>query len=335
MKLGEMMNDNPWKDLITPANSGDINARRVNTEMPWGFYWALDLNRRCLLVFQHSASSSPHSRLPKFKGIEVNLSEKVSDEECILTFRLLDSAHRDIFQRLCEDIIASTSNADSEKIAVEISIARTWRWHHLLRGGGELLLTDEEQKGLIGELLVIERYLLPSIPPIDAVSAWLGPLGAPKDFEIGRYAIEAKARRGGAKPYVSISSEHQLDGSDKAGLFLHVVTLDRASANSTASFSVADVAARIRRTLDVSDHLAVDRYESLLAAAGFRWEDDYSGSLWVDGQNRIYKVTGQFPRIVAGGLVSGVHEVSYSISMIDCEPFLIPEGDLLAILSGA
>lgn len=59
-------------------------------------------------------------------------------------------------------------------------------------------LSAEEQKGLIGELLVLERYLIPLFGPADATSAWVGPTGSPKDFECGRTAIEAKARRGAA-----------------------------------------------------------------------------------------------------------------------------------------
>ena len=53
---------------------------------------------------------------------------------------------------------------------------------------------------MIGELLVLESVLLPHMEASAAVTAWRGPLGSPKDFEIGRVAIEVKARRGGATP---------------------------------------------------------------------------------------------------------------------------------------
>ncbi|MCH8827746.1 MAG: PD-(D/E)XK motif protein [Chloroflexi bacterium] len=42
--------------------------------------------------------------------------------------------------------------------------------------------SPEEQKGLIGELLVWECLLFPKLSTRDAVSAWRGPLGANKDF---------------------------------------------------------------------------------------------------------------------------------------------------------
>ena len=87
---------------------------------------------------------------------------------------------------------------------------RTWRWHHLLRGGGSTLCYRlEEQKGLLGELLVLERpFCCLTSGASTAVAAWRGPLGSPKDFEIGRVAIEVKARRGGAiARHVAITSE--------------------------------------------------------------------------------------------------------------------------------
>ena len=66
------------------------------------------------------------------------------------------------------------------------ALSRTWRWHHLLRGGRGTLLSPEEQKGLLGELFVLERLLLPRMDASSAVTAWRGPLGAPKDFEIAK-----------------------------------------------------------------------------------------------------------------------------------------------------
>ena len=112
-------------------------------------------------------------------------------------FILRNSNQRDIFQTLCLDIISAAARAESEAQAVSAALMRTWRWHHLLRGGRGSLLSPEEQKGLLGELLVLERILLPRMDAASAVTAWRGPLGAPKDFEIARVAIEAKTRRGG------------------------------------------------------------------------------------------------------------------------------------------
>ena len=155
---------------------------------------------------------------------------------------------------------------------------RTWRWHHLLRGGRGPLLSSEEQKGLLGELFVLERLLLPCISAPSAVRAWRGPLGSPKDFEVARVAIESKARRGGATPSISITSESQLDESGVDLLFLHVVALDEPLDDATHGVTVHDVAERIRTHLIFLAPSACGEYESRLSAAGYRAEDDYSDS---------------------------------------------------------
>jgi hypothetical protein len=328
------MTDDPWNDLAPPTDAAAINARRVDANIPWGFFWARGIDRKCLLVLRHTAESSPPGHLPKLKGIEVAISDGDGDEGHMLVFRLLDSAQRDIFYRLCRDIVASATDAKSEKEAVTMALARTWRWHHLLRGGGDGRLSSEEQKGLIGELLVLEHHLLPAFAAFDAVSTWRGPLGAPKDFEIGRVCIEAKARRGNATPFVLINSEFQLDDGGADALYLHVAEIDQAPADAEGTFTLSDVARRVREKLASADNRAIDAFETLLSAAGFSWDDDYSDSLWIAGAAHLYRVSETFPRITAQEVSTGVSNVKYSLSLVECESFRVEEDDLRNALKG-
>lgn len=328
------MNNDPWNDLTPPSNSDAINAKRIDANVPWGFFWARGIDRKCLLVLRHAADSMPRGRLPKLKGIEITSTAGDTPDGSMLVFRLLDSVHRDIFYRLCQDIVGGASIATSEKEAIDIALNRTWRWHHLLRGGGDGRLTLEEQKGIIGELLVLERHLLPTLASFDAISAWRGPLGSPKDFEIGRVCVEVKARRGGATPFIIINSEHQLDSSGCDSLFLSVSELDQAPSDATNSFTVTNVAKRILDRIVSSDNGAVDAFEVLLMAAGFDWEDDYSDSQWIEGPSRLYAVSEHFPCLTATHVPAGISNVKYSLSLIDCAPFLVGDEALKAVLEG-
>ena len=314
--------NDPWKDLTPPSAASAINARRVDENNPWGFFWARAMDGKCLLVLQHKVESSPTKKLPSLKGVEVAVTDGDSQHSLMLVFRLLDSRQRDIFHQLCIDIVAAGASARTELEAVDLAVARTWRWHHLLRGGSGGQLSEDEQKGLIGELLVLERHLLPCLTPADSLAAWRGPLGAPKDFEVGRIGIEAKARRGAATPHVLITSEHQLDGGGCDLLFLHVVDLSHAPEGAAQAFTVSDAARRVCDRMSL-DSAATDRYESLLAAAGFRWEDDYSDFKWVEGPSRIYGVTDGFPRVTAMEIATGVSNVRYSVSLVECERFIV------------
>jgi hypothetical protein len=335
MTVEATMTEDPWEGLDPPPDADVINARRVDAKHKWNFFWAKSADRRCLLILGHDREASPRNRLPVIKGIDVNLSDADQHGQRMLSLKLHDSAQRDIFHQLCLDIVASASRAQSEHEAVELTLARTWRWHHLLRGGTSSKLSPEEQKGLIGELIVLERLLLPALSAFDAVTAWRGPLGAPKDFEIGRVCIEAKARRGAAEPFVLISSEHQLDRSGTDALFLHVVELAAATEQASDSFTLNDVANRVLEGISASDASAADQFEALLIAAGLNRDDDYMDSKWVKGPDRLYRVEDGFPTVTPGQFPCGVSGVRYSVSLPDCEEWRAADEEFAAALGGS
>ena len=328
------MAKDPWEEIDTPSIADSVAARRVDANLPWNFFWARGVDGRVLLTLRHSTTSAPAAQLPRLRDIEVTLSPPDESDTQLLAFKLLDSHQRDIFQTLCQDIISAATQAESEAGAVSAALSRTWRWHHLLRGGRGTLLSPEEQKGLLGELFVLERLLLPRMDAASAVTAWRGPMGAPKDFEVARVAIEAKTRRGGATPSLSITSESQLDESGVDSLFLHVVELDEAPIDGNQGVTLHDVAERIRGRLFTLDAASSGILETRLSAAGYRMEDDYSSYRWLEGATRIYLVSDSFPRITSGEIRSGVSNVRYSVSLADCEPFATSVSALDNALAG-
>lgn len=327
-----MASDDPWRD-IAAAHASQINARRVTQATPWGLYWAVDADRNVLLILQHSGTSRRSRRLPRLRGLRVEAqpAEDRSDERIVI--RLTDPEQRDIFLRFCRDIVDATALAQTEEQAVERFLARTWRWHRLLQGGLDKRLGDDEQRGLIGELVVLERHLLPVLGALDAVRCWTGPLDAPHDFEISRIHVEAKAR-GSATPRVMISSEHQLESGNAERLFLHVTEVTTGTEGGRDVLTVNDIATRIRVVLAGRDMAAVDLFEERLGAVGFDWTDDYSDKSWVVGQEALYEVRGGFPRITPATVPGGVGNVSYMISLPDCEGFRVDPVSLPITASG-
>lgn len=315
------MIENPWAEIDPPSLASSVKARRVDANSPWDFFWARGADGKVLLTLHLAVESAPVTHLPRLRDIEVTLWPPNESGTQILAFKLMDSNQQNIFQTLCRDIVSVATQAKCEAEAVSVALLRTWRWHHLLRSGRGTLLSPEEQKGLLGELFVLERLLLPCTNAFLAVKAWRGPLGSPKDFEVARVAIESKARRGDAIPSISITSESQLDESGVDLLFLHVVELDEAPKDASCAVTVHEVAERILTYLFSLDPSACGEYELRLSAAGYRPEDDYSDYYWLEGQSRIYLVSDSFPRIASGEIRSGVSHVRYSVSLNACEPF--------------
>ena len=328
-----MASDDPWRD-ISAAHASQINARRVTQATPWGLYWAVDAERNVLLILQHRGTIRRSRRLPRLRGLQVEAqpADGGSDERIVI--RLTDPEQRDIFLRFCRDIVDATVLAQTEEQAVERFLARTWRWHRLLQGGRDKRLGDDEQRGLIGELVVLERHLLPVLGALDSVRCWTGPLDAPHDFEISRIHVEAKAQ-GSATPRVTISSEHQLESGNADRLYLHVTEVTTAAECGPDAMTVTDIATRIRFVLAGRDMAAVDLFEERLGAVGFDWTDDYSDKSWVVGQEALYEVREGFPRITPVMVPGGVGNVRYMISLTDCEEFRVVPASLPITASGA
>ncbi|MCA3108208.1 MAG: PD-(D/E)XK motif protein [Rhodocyclaceae bacterium] len=301
-----------------------INTRRVSSEHRRDFFWGKDHAGRCLLVLSHADASAPEAKLPRPRGLGVELTPPFEGRKALI-LKLLDSSQRDIFLKLAHDIIDAAEAQGSEVEAVAVALARTWRWHHLLKGGGGGKLGDEEQKGLIGELLVLKRHLIPRMPHVSAVDAWKGPLGAPKDFEIGRLAIEAKARRGAAAPFIAISSEYQLDASGCDCLLLHVVELDKVDpgAEVPQAMSIASLASEIRQAIDAADRTAIDIFDASLASRGVVGTEEYEDDVWIEGRARVFEVREGFPRITPAMTGGGVKGLRYSVDLSACEPFAV------------
>ena len=327
------MAEDPWEEIARPSVAGSVSARRVDANLPWSFFWAKDPNDKVALTLHVDTESTAMAHIPELRSIDVTLALPDSTGKQLLAFRLLDAYHQDIFLSLCKDIISATTRADSEGDAFSIALLRTWRWHHLLRGGRGTKLSREEQKGLLGELLVLERLLLPRMSAWTAIEAWRGPLGASRDFETSRLGIEAKACRGGANRHISITSESQLDESSVETLVLYVVQFDAAPDEDSRSVTLTEVVDRIAERLVSLDPTSTSIFETRLSAAGYRIEDDYSSDRWLEDVTRIYRVTGDFPRITPDDLRPGVSKVNYAISLADCDRFMVSVESLDKVLA--
>ena len=320
--------DDPWEGIQPPEEETLISGRRIDPDLPWGLFWAVDIDCRCLLVLQHGADAKSSRRLPELRGLAVEA--RVLDGDRLIVIRLVDTEQREIFYRFCMDVVRATRAAGSEAEAVELFLGRTWRWHRLLRSGRDSRLTDEEQRGLLGELRLIEEHLLPVLGPAAAVRCWTGPLDAPRDFEISTVHVETKTRTP-MRSAVTVSSESQLDPGGCDRLFLHVVTIGPATEGSEGAVTVTDAARRVLGQIEDQDPLAAETFEERLLATGFDWEHDYADSSWLVTEESLFEVKDEFPRITRSLVPPGIEDVRYSLGLPVCEDWRVD----FAVLKGA
>jgi hypothetical protein len=151
---------------------------------------------------------------------------------------------------------------------------------------------------------------------------------------VGRIAIESKAGAQASEAVVLISSEHQLDTSKIEKMFLHFAVFRPALPEEAGSFSVSDVAARIRdRLLDAGESV-VTRYDALLTAAGLSDDDDYAEIRWTGGERGIYRVDHDFPRVTPPTIASSITHVRYALDLSECGQYLVTASMLEAAIRG-
>lgn len=304
-------NETPWSGL----EAGKTDTRRTDASGRWDFFWAVMPPADAALVLQLTELPKPIPSLPKLKSLEIRFQTLPGGS--ILYIRLRDSAQIELFETLCRDVITAAEQADHESEALERAIGRTFRWHYLLRGGRTEALSEDAQKGLIGEIEIL-KMLIENIGIKPALTAWTGPSGAPKDFELPADCIEVKARRGASAPFVKISSEHQLSDVPDRRLWLAVLAVDKVQAPHGRTLS--DRVTEVRNFLEQTEPTAILDWDQHLADAGYDSLHDYSSWRWIHADPDFYRVVDDFPRI-ATPVSLGIANITYTLALHACESF--------------
>ena len=327
------MPDDPWNKLSHPQGFG-VSARRADPDHRFDFFWALSHDGHCLLIMEYPQSVTVNDKRPKLGEISI-VETRNEGEPSRFILELNKGENREIFLQLCVDIIDSASLCADEQSALSTVIRRTWRWHGMLKGGHDEKLGPEKQKGLIGELRVLEVALLPQFSSSDSLNFWHGPTGTPKDFSVGNVSIEAKAKRGASKPFVRISSEDQLDNRTVGTLYLAVTYVDEAASGTQGARTLTEYVQQLSRLIETSDSGSLWYFEARLDEAGYNPEHDYSDSVWIIGDTIWYHVDDDFPKVVRDRLSEAVHKVEYSLDINSCDAWLIPASEIVDHLKGA
>ncbi len=305
------LTDTPWMGL----EAGKVDTRRVDAKGRWNFFWAVMPRADVALVLQLTALPTPVPDLPKLKNLEIRFQTLPGGP--ILYIRLKDNAQRELFETLCRDVVVAAELAVTEAEALERAVGRTFRWHYLLRGGKSEILSEEAQKGLIGEIEILKR-LVGGLGAKAALMAWTGPSGAPKDFELKADCIEVKARRGASQPFVKISSEHQLADVIDRRLWLAVLAVDRVQ--SPHGKTLTEIVNDVTCQLEQIEPSAIMDWDLHLADVGYDALHDYSAGRWIVSDPNFYAVTDDFPRI-GSPVPLGLSSVTYALALSACEAY--------------
>ena len=187
MTTNQTSDFNPWKGIRNVSSSAYYASKRVDEVLnpqQRDLHWSLNETGNPALLIGYDADERCTDSMPYFKGIATGEDR----QRHLIVIALQDSAMRDAFLKVCIDIITVLQNVPKSQQRHAV-IIRLERWAYFFRGE-KAKLTEEEQKGLIAELVCFQRVVLRMLEPKAALRSWVGPQRAVHDFVFGQTSIE-------------------------------------------------------------------------------------------------------------------------------------------------
>lgn len=167
------------------------------------------------------------------------------------------------------------------------------KWKSFWGKPSSAMLGEEQQLGLIGEVLTLQK-LLNRLDAQVALAAWKGPLGFRHDFLFDNDALEVKATLSSARCHI-INGIDQLQ--PVGSVRLHLVSW-LASRVINGGISLVDAIHAIQTQLE-RDPASFGVFQERLAGIGCSPEHDqfYAATRFALSEGRVFEVAGEFPRL--------------------------------------
>lgn len=246
----------------------------------------------------------------------------------LLIIELLHPASKDIFATLCENLVLSVIQLNTEQKIIRTVINQLNKWKTLFDKSASEGLSNEQQQGLYGELVFLHKCLLQQDADyVNVLNSWVGVDAALRDFQRSTWAVEVKTTATNNPQKVTINGERQLDETLLENLFLFHCSVEVSNGNGE---TLNQKIAKIRLLLE-SNIAALNVFNSKLFEVGYfdGHANKYENRFYKIRSENYYKITNDFPRIKENELRSGVSGVRYEIILAMCNEYLITENQLL------
>lgn len=301
--------------LTVETLSWSLVEPRLKTSTPW----VLKMGGNSKVRLGYDATTQRlYARLPATK--ETSLPEAAYAElECallqdaeglVLEVSTRNSIYFREFHRLAELITEEYERQDSDATKALNSAIEAWQ--ELV--SAKHLLTEEQQIGLFGELMLLEAMLRRDGPK--AVSAWIGraPTSAARhDFRLDHVDIEVKTTTTSTRRHF-VHGLQQLVPVTGHELYVLSIRIEAGGAGGTTLYQLIE---RVRQ-LASGDAGSRVTFDKGLKSALYHDDDAkfYGRSRAMADQPRLVKVDAACPRITPDVLETGLHSLSVRIDQL-------------------
>lgn len=268
----------------------------------------------------------PELKNYRFKGVEFFVIDTDSFKE--LNIYLLDNDLKDIFSLFIQNILEDIDDSMTEIEAITKTLIVISKWKKLFDKINFDGLSIEQQKGLIGELLFINRLLDNGKSSSKILNAWTGPDFENKDFVFGTKGIEIKLTSS-KYPKLKITNEGQLDTQNLNDLFLILYTTEFVKENG---FTLNSLIEQTKQKLSPNIDELKFFNERLMVLGYMEEHKEHYHKMYSLKQTYSYSVSEEFPRITKSLLPVGVYNTSYFIELSAVENFSVEIDELTHII---
>lgn len=261
--------------------------------------------------------------LPKWRGLSIQLEyyEKIAllKGHYFLVLRQEAAHGSEIFEVVLQNVVDHLLLREQNDSMFSEIYKVLDRWRVFFQKGGYRKLTEEQQRGLFGELWYIQDWLnrFPHSPPL-IIEQWEGPTSGRIDFKNSKHGVEIKTATNKLSKTIKISNENQLRLTNAvSSIYLYVCFIEPSRTHGISLHSlVTEVRKKVARR---SDRMLL-KFNDLLEELRFK-EDDYKDEYFFVDKIEVYEAETNFPRILKENLPKGISHVSYSIDLTHCTDF--------------
>jgi len=313
-----------WRDALQQAKSKPIEATgfrltKMDPEGRFDIYAGVDASSYVLLAI--GVNARPPNIVTDSSSLDYFRQQR-QDGTWLLVLRLRLNGLEPVFGRLCQDLVDASAAVPDQTALVALFKNRLNLWKKLFQHGGSGFLQPHEIKGLIAEMLVLESLIVDNKKDIhEAVTGWVGPLGADQDFFYSDRALEVKALAPGAES-VSISSLEQLDCA--VPLHLVAMILRQATPGEPGAISLNSLVARIEGKISTNPE-ALKTFRERLLEGRYVEHDFYDTVLFEPVSSACYRIEEPFPKLIRKMVSQGIVGASYAIGLDAISEFKDPD----------
>ena len=324
-----------WNQLET--NKSDVAGLfkiRFSETRPCNVYLGIKYpeQTRILIISAPYLIGKNFSFKYEFRGLKFEKIYDPGDKDSILlNLVLIDRQLQDIFDSLILDILSHILDESDIKIILKNYTNRLVKWQSLFDKYNKEGLSNEEQRGLYGELYFLRDFLQSDSQHDHIVNSWVGPEKQLQDFQDGSWAVEVKTTHGNNHQKIHINSERQLDTTNIDNLYLYHLSLD---VMQNSGETLNQIVNSIKEILS-SSAFSFTLFNTKLIEAGYfdSHHAFYESKGYFIRQKIFYLVEKEFPRIEEKDISFGVGDVKYSIIVSNCIEYIKSEKEVFDKIS--